>query len=353
VSLRVDLPIHPIFFEDDAQTGNALTNMMESASMPYKEIDLSGARTYQAAARASKITTALEGKPPRAGMRVRDFLDGLPAILKAEEFKSVAKAIVAAKRVGKPVIAMLGGHIIKTGCSPVLADLAEKGFITHFASNGSAAVHDAELACCGHTSEDVAAQLEDGSFGMAADTAGLINAAAKRAAFTKEGFGEAVGAMLVEQKAPYLTRALLARCYQLKIPYTLHVAIGTDIVHQHPSASGAAIGDASLRDFRIFAESVSRLGQGGVVLNLGSAVIMPEVFLKALAVVRNLQKGVTDFVTANFDMMQHYRPTVNVVQRPVLPSGRGYAITGHHEIMIPLLAAAVHEYDALNPVPSP
>jgi hypothetical protein len=312
--------------------------------MPYDEIDLSGIKTYQATARVSKVTTALEGKPLRAGMRMGEFLDALPAILKADDLKSIARAVVAAKRNGKPVIVMLGGHIIKTGCSPILGDLAESGFITHFASNGSAAVHDTELACCGHTSEDVAAHLEDGSFGMAADTAGLINSAAKRAAFTKEGFGEAVGAMLVEQKAPYLARALLARSYQLKIPYTLHVAMGTDIVHQHPSASGAAIGEASLRDFRIFAAAVSKLGQGGVVLNLGSAVVMPEVFLKALAVVRNLQPGVTDFVTANFDMSQHYRPTVNVVQRPVLAGGRGYAMTGHHEIMVPLLAAAIYEY---------
>jgi hypothetical protein len=180
---------------------------------------------------------------------------------------------------------------------------------------------------------------------MAADTAGLINEAAKRAAGGNEGFGEAVGAMLVGQKAPHLGRALLACCFQLKIPYTLHVALGTDIVHQHPSASGAAIGAASLRDFRILAATVSRLGQGGVVLNLGSAVIMPEVFLKALAVARNLGHGVSGVTTANFDMIQHYRPMVNVVQRPVIKEGRGYAITGHHEIMIPLLAAAIYEYD--------
>ncbi|RJQ76887.1 MAG: hypothetical protein C4519_14335 [Desulfobacteraceae bacterium] len=313
--------------------------------MPYKEIDLSGIKTYQAAARASKVTTALEGKPLKSGMQVRDFLDGLPAVLKADELKAVAKAVIAAKRSGKPVIVMLGGHVIKTGCSPILGDLAENGFITHFASNGSAAVHDTELACCGHTSEDVAAHLVDGSFGMAADTAGLINAAAKRAVATQEGFGEAVGALLVEQNAPYMSRALLARSYQLKIPYTLHVALGTDIVHQHPSASGAAIGEASLRDFRIFAAAVAGIGQGGVVLNLGSAVIMPEVFLKALAVARNLDKGINDFVTANFDMIQHYRPTVNVIHRPVWPSGRGYALTGHHEIMVPLLAAAIYEYD--------
>jgi len=313
--------------------------------MPYEEIDLSGLKTYRAADRASRVGVAIEGKPPKPGMRMGDFLAGLPAVLKADELKAVARSVVAAKRLGKPVIAMLGGHVIKTGCGPILIDLARNGFITHFASNGSAAVHDAELACCGHTSEDVAANLEDGSFGMAADTAGVINDAAKRSAGGNEGFGEAVGGMLVALKAPHVGRALLASCFQLKIPYTLHVALGTDIVHQHPSASGAAIGAASLRDFKILAATVSRLGQGGVVLNLGSAVIMPEVFLKALAVARNLGHGVSGFTTANFDMIQHYRPMVNVVQRPVLKEGRGYAITGHHEIMIPLLAAAICEFD--------
>jgi hypothetical protein len=313
--------------------------------MPYKEIDLSGLRTYSALTRASKVTTRLEGQAPYAGMSFNDFLDRLPSVLKADELKAVARAIVAAKKLGKPVLVMLGGHVIKTGCSPILADLAAKGYVTHFASNGSAAVHDTELACCGHTSEDVAAHLEDGSFGMAADTAALINAAAERAAGGKEGFGEAVGAMLVEQKSPHVARALLARSHQMQIPYTLHIALGTDIVHQHPTASGAAIGEASLRDFRILAQTVSQLGQGGVVLNLGSAVIMPEVFLKALAVARNLGHDVSDFTTANFDMIQHYRPQVNVVQRPVLKGGNGYALTGHHEIMIPLLAATVYELD--------
>lgn len=314
--------------------------------MPYPEIDLSQLKTYQAAQRASKVTTFVEGKPPVAGMSFKKFLDNLPAILKADDLKSVARAVVTAKKLHKPVIAMLGGHVIKTGCSPVLADLATHGFITHFASNGSAAVHDTELACIGHTSEDVASHLEDGTFGMAADTAELINTAAKRAATSKEGFGEAVGALLVQRQTPYLKRALLARCFELNIAYTLHVALGTDIVHQHPSADGAAIGTASLRDFRILAATVSKLGQGGVVLNLGSAVVMPEVFLKALAVARNLGQGVTDFITANFDMTQHYRPTVNVVQRPTMSTGKGYAITGHHEIMIPLLAAAIYEYAA-------
>ncbi len=313
--------------------------------MHYKEIDLADVQTYSALKRASKVTTDAEGKPPWAGMGFGQFLDILPSVLKANELKAVAQAIVDAKRLGKPVIVMLGGHVIKTGCSPLLADLAAKAYVSHFASNGSAAVHDAELASCGHTSEDVAAHLDDGSFGMAADTAALINEAAKRAARTKEGFGEAVGAMLVEKETPHLARALIANCYQLKIPYTLHVALGTDIVHQHPTASGAAIGEASLRDFRILAATVSRLGQGGVVLNLGSAVIMPEVFLKALAVARNLGHDVSDFTTANFDMIQHYRPRVNVIERPVLKGGKGYALTGHHEIMIPLLTAAIYELD--------
>ncbi len=311
--------------------------------MPYDEIDLTSIKTYQASTRASKVTTAVEGRPVHAGMRLSEWLDALPDVLKADDLKAVAQAVAQARQNGKPVIVMLGGHVIKTGCAPVLAGLAKDGFITHLASNGAAAIHDTELARFGHTSEDVAVQLADGSFGMAADTALLVNDAARRAADGKEGFGEAVGAMLIAERAPYLQRALIASAYRLKIPYTLHVALGTDIVHQHPTASGAAIGEASLRDFRIFAASVANLGGGGVVLNLGCAVIMPEVLLKALAVARNLGHPVRDITTANFDMIQHYRPGVNVVRRPVLLGGRGMAITGHHEIMIPLLAAAIYE----------
>ena len=311
--------------------------------MPYNEIDLNAIKTYKAITRASKVTTDLEGKPMRAGMGFGQWLDALPGVLKADDLKAVSRAIATARQKRKPVIVMLGGHVIKTGCAPILAGLAADGFITHLASNGAAAIHDTELARFGHTSEDVAAQLADGSFGMAEDTALLVNDAARRAAGGKEGFGEAVGALLLEESGPHIHRALIARAYQLKIPYTLHVAMGTDIVHQHPTASGAAIGEASLRDFRIFAASVAKLGGGGVILNLGSAVIMPEVLLKALAVARNLGHPVRDFTTANFDMIQHYRPGVNVVQRPVMQGGRGFAITGHHELMIPLLAAAVYE----------
>jgi hypothetical protein len=311
---------------------------------PYDEIDLSGVKTYSALNRVSKVKTDFEAGPIHSGMTVKAFLNSLPACLKAEDLKRVAHSIVEAKKSRKPVIVMIGGHVIKTGCATVLIDLVREGFITHVASNGSAAIHDTELARFGHTSEDVASQLADGSFGMASDTAGLVNHAAIRAVETKDGFGESVGAMLAEESPPHLNRALIYQCYRRRVPYTLHVAIGTDIVHQHPSASGAAIGEASLRDFRIFAATVSKLGDGGVVLNLGSAVLMPEVFLKALSVARNLGFSVTNFTTANIDMIQHYRPGVNVVTRPVLEGGHGYAITGHHEIMIPLLAAAVYAY---------
>ncbi len=316
--------------------------------MPYQEIDLIGHQDL------CRFRTGVEGRHPvrradrrRRGQSFKAFLDGLPGVLKAKDLKDVAGAVVAAKRRGKPVIVMLGGHVIKTGCSPHSGRSGGQRVHSPISrANGSAAVHDVELACWGQTSEDVGTQLEDGSFGMASDTAALINAAAQRAADEGGGFGETVGAALAEQAAPYRSRALIACAHELNIPYTLHVALGTDIVHQHPTASGAAIGEASLRDFRILAHSVSRLGQGGVVLNLGSAVILPEVFLKTLAVARNLGHAVYDFITANFDMIQHYRPTVNVVQRPVMRSGKGYAITGHHEIMIPLLAATVYEMDA-------
>ena len=310
----------------------------------YSEIDLDSVQTYSSSERKSKVKTGQEGIPPYPGMTVKAFLDHLPGILKADDLKAVAQSIVEAKRLGKPVIVMLGGHVIKTGCSPILIDLVRRGLITHLASNGSAAIHDTELALFGSTSEDVAVQLETGAFGMAKDLADFINDGVKEGASRREGFGEAIGRKIIETKAPYGKRTLIANCYELNVPYTLHVAMGTDIVHQHPSADGSAIGEASLRDFRILAATISKLGNGGVVLNMGSAVVLPEVFLKCLSVARNLGHDVRHFTTANFDMIQHYRPNENVVRRPVLPGGKGYAITGHHEIMIPLLAAAVLEY---------
>jgi hypothetical protein len=263
--------------------------------------------------------------------------------MKVQELFEIATAVVQARKHGKPVVAMLGGHVIKTGCAPVLADLMEYGFITHVAGNGSMAIHDTELEILGQTSEDVASQLQDGSFGMAYEVADVLNSSAKSAQQEELGFGEALGSTLCTEQKHHVARSLVAKAYHHKVPCTIHVALGTDIVHQHPSADGAAIGDASLRDFRILANTVSQLGDGGVVLNFGSAVIMPEVFLKALAVARNLGYPVHGFTTANLDMIQHYRPTVNVVQRPVLGSGKGFALTGHHEIMIPLLAVSIYE----------
>ncbi|MCI7403858.1 hypothetical protein [Pyramidobacter sp.] len=311
----------------------------------FMELDPTKAKTYQARERLSLVSAVSGGKAYRHGMSMGEFFLGLPNVLKAKDLLEVAAAIALAKKNGRPVIAMFGGHVVKCGCVPFLLDLAKDGFITHFASNGAAAIHDTELALCGHTSEDVAAQIEDGSFGMAADTADVLNHAASRARLRKEGFGEALGALLAEKRAPYDRLCLSVQAARLNIPYTVHVALGTDIVHQHPSAVGADIGDASLRDFRIFAASVSRL-EGGVILNLGSAVIMPEVFLKALSLARNLKFSVKNFTAVNMDMIQHYRPRMNVVTRPVQNSGRGYAITGHHEIMIPLLGAAVREFEA-------
>ena len=310
----------------------------------YTEIDLKGIRTYAASKRQSKVNMNQEGKPPYPGMTVKTFLDNLPGILKADDLKAVARSVIEAKQLNKPVIVMLGGHVIKTGCSPILIDLAKRGLVSHFASNGSAAIHDTELALFGRTSEDVDHQLETGAFGMAFDLADFINEGVKKAVERQEGFGEAIGRKIVEKNAPYGKRTLIAACYELNIPYTIHVGLGTDIVHQHPTADGAAIGEASLRDFRILAESVSRLGDGGLVINLGSAVILPEVFLKCLSIARNLGHDVRNFITANLDMIQHYRPSENVVRRPVLAGGKGYSITGHHEIMIPLLAAAIMEF---------
>jgi hypothetical protein len=309
----------------------------------FAQLDIHQVQTYSGRNRTSKVQSEAEAKPLQAGMSMRQFLESLPRIMKVQELFEIASAVVQARKNGKPVLAMLGGHVIKTGCAPVLADLIEQGFITHVAGNGSMAIHDTELEILGQTSEDVAAQLQDGSFGMAYEVADILNSSAKSAQQEELGFGEALGRSLCTVQKHHVVRSLVAKAYDHNVPCTIHVALGTDIVHQHPSADGAAIGDASLRDFRILANTVSQLGGGGVVLNFGSAVIMPEVFLKTLAVARNLGYPVHGFTTANLDMIQHYRPTVNVVQRPVLGSGKGYALTGHHEIMIPLLAVAIYE----------
>ena len=264
-------------------------------------------------------------------------------MLVARDFMRVVDAMVAAARAKKGVIAMLGGHVVKTGLAPVLIDLMTRGVVTHIAMNGSAAIHDYEVARFGATSEDVAAGLRDGTFGMAEETGRGMNEAFVAGMQDGIGMGETLGRALSTQgQLAGADLSILLQAHRLHRPVTVHAALGAEIIHQHPAANGAAIGDTSHRDFRRLAYIVASLHDGGVVLNLGSAVIMPEVFLKALTIARNLGGGKpTGFVTADFDMLRHYRPRVNVVQRPTLDSGKGYEITGHHEIMVPLLAWAV------------
>jgi hypothetical protein len=280
-----------------------------------------------------------------AGASFAEFLDGLPDVLVARDFLKVVDAVVKAVESKKTVIVMLGGHVVKTGLAPVMVDLMKRGIVTHIATNGSAAIHDYELARFGATSEDVAAGLRDGTFGMANETGAEMNAAFTAGMKDGIGMGEALGRALDEQKElAGGEMSILLQAYRLGRPMTVHAALGAEIIHQHPAANGAAIGDTSHRDFRRLADIVTGLHDGGVALNLGSAVIMPEVFLKALTIARNLGAGKpTGFVTADFDMTRHYRPRMNVVQRPTLESGKGYEITGHHELMVPLLAWAIVE----------
>jgi len=269
-------------------------------------------------------------------------------VLVARDFRRVVQAVVAAHRAGRAVLVMLGGHVVKTGLAPVLVDLMRRGVVTHVAMNGSAAIHDYEIARFGATSEDVAAGLRDGTFGMAEETGRGMNEAFVRGAAAHQGMGEAVAVALAELEDEgalvHPELSVLLNAHRLGRLATVHAAIGAEIIHQHPAASGAAIGDVSHRDFRRLAAALPALHDGGVVLNLGSAVIMPEVFLKALTIARNLHGGrPTHFVTCDLDMQRHYRPRMNVVQRPTLDGGAGYEITGHHEIMVPLLAWAVVE----------
>jgi hypothetical protein len=307
------------------------------------EADLSRVCTVPIAKRANKVRAEEVAAPPGKDRSFAAFLAALPDVLVARDFLAVADAIANAAKRKRGVVAMLGGHVVKTGLAPLLVDLMKRGVITHLAMNGSAAIHDYEVARFGGTSEDVAAGLRDGTFGMAEETGREMNEAFVRGSANEQGMGESLAVALAAQKGlahPELSVVLNA--WELGIPVTVHAALGAEIIHQHPAANGAAIGDTSHRDFRRLAAGVERLDDGGVVLNLGSAVIMPEVFLKALTIARNLNGGrPRGFVTCDLDMQRHYRPHVNVVQRPTLDSGRGYEITGHHEIMVPLLAWAV------------
>jgi len=310
----------------------------------YAEVDLSKVRTYSVAQRLSKVHREAMATPHRCGDFFEDFYKSLPDILIAHDFRELVDRIIAAREKQKPVILMMGAHVLKVGLSPIVIDLMERGVITVVASNGASVIHDAELALFGKTSEEVADGLADGSFGMAQETAEFINTAVKNGRAGNLGFGEAVGKAIGENAQANAKVSVMATGFRLAIPVTVHVAIGTDIIHQHPSADGAAYGELSFRDFKILTRKVIDLNDGGVVLNFGSNVLMPEVFLKALTIARNLHPPVNNFFTANFDMFAHYRPRVNVVQRPTLQGGKGYNFIGHHEIMMPLLAAAIKEF---------
>ncbi len=338
--------------------------------------DFGKVKTYPLRERKNKVKISDFASPAVAGRSVRELLEGLPGILAGNDFRQLISAIAAAHAKTKPVIAMMGGHVIKCGLSPVIISMMERRILTGIAMNGAASIHDFEIALIGETSEDVGTNIATGKFGMWEETGRLMNEAISSSTANERegtpikqmqdsrlfaniggslrgegdgekrrpwdmGMGAALGRKLVELDSPYRNMSVTATAFKLNIPVTVHVAIGTDIIHQHPKADGAALGEASFTDFRIFVSEVSKLGHGGVLLNFGSAVIMPEVFLKALSIARNLGHDVSEFATANFDMIQHYRPRENVVKRPTNLGGRGYSITGHHEIMIPLLAHAV------------
>jgi hypothetical protein len=309
-----------------------------------KPIDLTGISTYPLASRPSKVTvrdfsSALSDEQVQG---VAALLDTMPHILTADAIRTIATDIAQARAKNRAIIWGIGGHVIKTGLAPILIDLMRRGFATAIAMNGSGVIHDFEIAIAGWTSEDVDSALATGEFGMAEETGRLINEAIKRGFNDDCGIGESAGRALAELKPQYQEFSMLHEAYKMRIPITAHVTIGTDIIHIHPQADGAAIGAATYRDFLLFTSLVKDLDGGGVYLNIGSAVTMPEVFLKAVTVVRNLGHSLKDFTTANFDFIQHYRPLTNVVRRPVANgAGRGYSITGHHEIMIPLLAAAI------------
>ncbi|HVT38582.1 MAG TPA: hypothetical protein VHE78_06050 [Gemmatimonadaceae bacterium] len=321
---------------------------MSSGGRTPAETDLSRVRTVPISARPNKVVAEEFAAPPGDDRSFAAFLRSLPHVLVARDFLHVADAIASAARRKRGVVAMLGGHVVKTGLSPVLIDLMRRGAITHLAMNGSAAIHDYEMARFGGTSEDVAAGLRDGSFGMAEETGREMNEAFVQGSREKRGMGEAIAIALgAARKAGRLAHpelSIILAAWQLSVPVTVHAALGAEIIHQHPAADGGAIGDTSHRDFRRLAAGLESLDEGGVALNLGSAVIMPEVFLKALTIARNVNGGrPREFVTCDLDMQRHYRPRVNVVQRPTMDSGKGYEITGHHEIMVPLLAWAVVE----------
>jgi len=315
---------------------------MGSRMTERKPISLDAVKSYSLKERASKVSIDDFARTWEPGGSMSRWLASLPRILAGKDLIEIRDRMVRAASSNRSIILAMGAHAIKVGLNPVIIDLLDRGIIKGLAMNGAGIIHDAELAMAGKTSEDVASEIGAGRFGMAEETGRFLNEAISEGAGKDLGLGESVGAMLIREDFPFNRHSLLARAYELDIPVTVHVAMGTDIIHFHPSADGASIGKTSHYDFRIFSGLVSGL-EGGVFINLGSAVIMPEVFLKALSLVRNLGHAVKDFTTVNMDFIQHYRPMTNVVHRPTLDGGKGFSLTGHHEIMFPLLAAAVIE----------
>jgi hypothetical protein len=305
-------------------------------------LSLEGIRTYSLESRKSLVRAEDFARPVPARGSFRKFVSTLPNFLAAKDFREIVARIAVARRRGKTILLGMGAHPIKVGLSPLIIRLMERGVLQGVALNGAGIIHDFEIAHSGRTSEDVAAEIGSGSFGMAEETGRELNLAIRRGWEQGRGIGCAVGAAIREKRLPFRRLSITAAGVRLGIPVTVHVAVGTDIIHLHPQACGEAIGEASHRDFRLFAALVSRL-RGGVYLNLGSAVILPEVFLKALTLARNLGFPVRDFTTVNMDFFAHYRPLTNVVRRPTLEGGRGFHLTGHHEIMFPLLATAILE----------
>lgn len=309
-------------------------------TFPYEEFDLSDVRTHPLASRRGKARVEDFARPCPPDATVAGLVDSLPNVLAAADFRAIVRAVSDAVQAGRGVAWGIGAHVVKTGLGPVLIDLMERGYVSAIATNGAAVIHDFEVALSGATSEDVDAALGPGQFGMADETGRLLNGAINDGVAGGLGIGQAVGAYLTTASPPFADRSVLAAAARLRIPVTVHVAIGTDVIHMHPAASGEALGAGSLRDFRYFVSNVARLA-GGVYLNCGSAVVLPEVFLKAVALVRNRGVSLDGLTTVNLDFIRGYRPTTNVVMRPTAGIGRGYALVGHHELMIPWLAAAI------------
>jgi hypothetical protein len=312
--------------------------MTRAKRRPLLPLDLRGVSTYPLARRKSKVSRRDFARPITRGASLASFLNGLPHILAGETLRGLAEEVRRARTRDKPILWGLGAHVLKVGLSPLIIDLMDRGFVTGIALNGAGIVHDFELAVSGQTSEDVDAGLGSGAFGMARETGEEVNRAIIEGDRDGLGLGAAVGRYLDARGARYRDLSLLAAAWRRGLPATVHVAVGTDIVHMHPACDPAAVGRSTHLDFRIFAAHVARLGGGGVYLNVGSAVLLPEVFLKAVTLARNLDHDLADFATANLDFIQSYRPNLNVVERPTRGVGRGYRLTGHHELMVPLLA---------------